>query len=140
MPAMPWASIAVGMGGIVAQAEQAAMDLRMEGLDPAVHDLGKAGGLGKVGDGDAGLVEGGAGAAGRDDLDAARPELAGEIDDAGLVENRDQRAPDGDAVGRREFCRGNGHWSPHGRGARGDRPIARFPPGQMRPGDGFRMA
>ena len=32
-----------GVAGVVAHAEQAAVDRRMQGLHPPVHDLGKAG-------------------------------------------------------------------------------------------------
>ena len=60
------------MLGIVAHAEQPAMHRRMQRLDAAVHDLGKAGELGDVAHGDAGLGDRLGRAAGRDQLDAGR--------------------------------------------------------------------
>ena len=47
-----------------------------------------------VGDGEAGLLQGARRPAGGEDLDAVRGERAGEIDDAGLVGDRDQRPAD----------------------------------------------
>ena len=44
-------------------------------------------------------------AAGRDDLDAQLGEAAGEVDDAGLVGDREQRAPDPDLPGRGDRLR-----------------------------------
>ena len=76
------------------------MDLRVERLHPPVQDLGEAGDVGDVADREPGLGEGARGAAGRDELDAELGERAGEVDEAGLVGNGDQRPPHRDAVGR----------------------------------------
>ena len=74
-----------GMRGIVADGEQAAMHRRMQGLDAAVHHLRKAGQVGDVEDGEAGLAQRFARAAGRNELDAVAGERAGELDNPGLV-------------------------------------------------------
>ena len=55
---------------VFAQEEQAAVHLRVQRFDPAIHHLGKAGELGDLAGGDAFLVEQRGGAAGGDDLDA----------------------------------------------------------------------
>ena len=55
--------------GIAADRQQAAMHLRMQRLQTAVHHFGEAGVLGDVLDGNAGRLERGRGAAGRQDLD-----------------------------------------------------------------------
>ena len=46
----------VGVFGLVAEGEQGAVDERVEGLDPPVHDLREAGDLGDVGDVEAGVA------------------------------------------------------------------------------------
>ena len=79
--------------GIVADRQQPAMDLRVQGLDPPVHHLGKAGEIGHVADRKPRLGERLARAAGGDELDAERGQGAGEIDEAGLVGNGNQRPP-----------------------------------------------
>ena len=76
---------------VLADREQAAMDLRMQGLDPPVHHLGKAGEIGDVADLKPRLDEGAMRAAGRDQLDAEGGEAACEIDEAGLVGDGNQR-------------------------------------------------
>ena len=63
-------------------AQQAAMDLRVQRLDAAAHDLGKAGVLGDFLDGDAVAVEQLGGAAGREDFDAAGAQFARKFYDA----------------------------------------------------------
>ncbi len=63
--------------GVAADGEQAAVHLGMQRLEAAVHHLGKAGVLGDVGDGDAGLLQGLGRAAGRQHLDAARRRARG---------------------------------------------------------------
>ena len=55
-----------GVLGVAADGEEAAVDLGVKGLDPAVHHLGEAGEGGDVGDGDAGVPQGLGGAAGRE--------------------------------------------------------------------------
>src|SRR5699024_7707142 len=79
--------------------EDAAVDAGVEGLHASVEDLGEAGDGLDLGDGDAGLVDGGGGRSGRDDLGAAVGQRTGQLDDPGLVEDGDQGAADGSAVG-----------------------------------------
>ena len=59
------------MGGVVAQRQQAAVDHRVQRLDPAVEHLGEAGQRGDVAHRQAGRAQRRRGAAGRDQLDAA---------------------------------------------------------------------
>ena len=73
--------------GTVAAREDAAVDLRVQRLDPAVHHLGKAGDVRDVGDRQPGLGDGLRRSAGRDELDAAGGEPAREVDQPGLVRN-----------------------------------------------------
>ena len=80
--------------GIAAHGEQPAMHLRMQRLQAAIHHLGKPGVLGDVLDRDAGLLQGDRRAAGRQDLDAGCGQRLAELDDAGLVGDRDQGAAD----------------------------------------------
>ena len=86
------------MGGLVADAEQAAVDRRVQRLDAAVHDLREAGDGADVGDGEARCLQGTPGAAGRDQLDFGRCQRLGEFDQAGLVEHGEKGAADGDLV------------------------------------------
>ena len=88
---MPCASMRGHVLGAVAAREQAAVDRRVQRLDAAVEHLRKAGVLGDLGDGEAGAGEQLRGAAGREQLDAERCQLARELDDAGLVGDGDQR-------------------------------------------------
>ncbi len=74
-------------------AENAAVNLGMQRLDAAIHDLGEPGDLGHVGHRQAGLPNRPGGTAGAEDLDIARCEFPGQIDDAGLVGNTEQGAP-----------------------------------------------
>ena len=90
------------MGRVGADRQQPAVHARVEGLDPPVHHLGEAGDLRDVDDGEPGGAQGRAGAAGREQLDAARLERAGEIDQTRLVGNGDQRSTDVDDI--------RGHW------------------------------
>ncbi len=86
-----------GDGGLVflvaANVEQAAVDLGMEGLDAAVEHLGKAGQIADVLDAEAGLAQCPRGAAGGDQLHAKAGQDAGKLDQAGLVGNAQQGAP-----------------------------------------------
>mgnify|MGYP007090151944 CR=1 FL=1 len=77
----------------VATGEQAAVDLGVQRLDAALHHLGEAGVLLNRDDGNAGLDENLGGAAGGDDLNTKllRQRLR-ELNHAGLVRNRNQRA------------------------------------------------
>jgi hypothetical protein len=82
------------MLGQVAPAEDAAMHLGMQGLDPAVEHFGKAGVVGDVGDGEAGVAQQLGGAAGGKQLDAELGQAAGKINRAALVGNADERLGD----------------------------------------------
>ena len=82
------------MGGLAADRQQAAVDARMQRLQPAVHHLGKSGQLGDVDDLEAGFRQRRGGAAGRDQLDPARFQRLAQFDEAGLVGNRDEGATD----------------------------------------------
>ena len=77
---------------VVAQRQQAAVDRRVQRLDPAVQHLGKAGQRGDVAHRQAGLAQRRARAAGRDQLDAAGGQPRGERDQAGLVGDGQQGA------------------------------------------------
>ena len=77
--------------GAVAAREQAAVDRRVQRLDAAVEHLREAGVLGDLGHRQAGAGEQLRGAAGREQLDAERRQLARELDDAGLVGDGNQR-------------------------------------------------
>ena len=78
--------------GIAANREQSAVHRGMQGLDAAVHHLGKAGQLGNVDDREPGLAQRLARAAGGDEFDAVAGESAGELDDPALVGNGDESA------------------------------------------------
>ena len=88
------------MAVIVADGEQAAVHLGMQGLHPAVHHLGKAGEVGDVDHLQPCVRKRLGGAAGGDELDAVPGERTGEIDEAALVGDRQQRAGDADAGAR----------------------------------------
>ena len=66
----------------------------MQGLDPAVQDLGRAGELADLDDRHLGLAQGRGRAAGGDQLDALGGEPAAELDQAGLVVHGQQGAAD----------------------------------------------
>ena len=68
-----------------APAQQAAVNFRMQGFDAAVHDFRKAGVLGHFLDGDAVTHQELRGAAGGQQLDAALPQFACELNDAGFI-------------------------------------------------------
>ncbi len=85
----------LGVARVVAQAEQRPVDLRVQGLHAPVQHLGEAGLLGDVLHGEARGPERLRGAAGRDQLDPARRERAGEVHEAGLVADGEERAADG---------------------------------------------
>ena len=76
--------------GIVVAAEDAAVDLRMEGFQPAVHHFGEAGVLGDVADGDALALQVFSGSAGAEDFHAGGDQSAGEIGQPQLVADADQ--------------------------------------------------
>jgi len=78
----------------VAHGEQAGVEARVQRLDAAVHDLGKAGeGLDRA-DVEVGRGELRRGAACRHELDAKPGEAAREVEDPALVGDREQRAAD----------------------------------------------
>ena len=68
------------------------MHRRMQGLDPAVHHFRKAGEIGNIEDGETGVAQRLARAAGRYELDAIAGEFAGEFDDAGFIGNGNEGA------------------------------------------------
>jgi hypothetical protein len=79
---------------VAAPGEQAAMDFGVQRLDPPIHHLREAGDVGDINYRDARFPEQLGGAAGRDDLDAARRKRSGELGEAGLVADGKQRAFD----------------------------------------------
>ena len=78
--------------GIVAPAEDAAVNLRMQGLQTAVHHLWKAGVLGDVADGNALGFQVFAGAAGAVDFNPCGSQTAGEVAQTEFVADADQGA------------------------------------------------
>jgi hypothetical protein len=77
---------------LAAPAEQAAVDARVQGLDPPVHDFRETGHLGHLLHGEPGLAQGAAGAAGGNEFDTQRGQTTGEIHHAGLVRHAEQGA------------------------------------------------
>ncbi|MNZ95960.1 hypothetical protein D3C78_1151350 [compost metagenome] len=97
-----------GHDGVIgtATAEDAAVDFRVQGLDPAVHHFSEAGVIGNFHRGNAIVLEQLEGAAGGQDLDAELLQLTGEFKDPGLVGDADQGAADrqaGSLVGHFRF-------------------------------------
>ena len=76
----------------VTATQDAAVDFRVQGLDPAVHHFREAGVVSDFNGLDALLAEQLVGAAGGEDFNALGAQLAGKIDDTGFVRNADQRA------------------------------------------------
>src|SRR5689334_19978001 len=74
----------------IAAGENAAVDVRVQRLHAAVHHLGKPGQVRHIRHREARFCQRARGAAGGDELEAARCESACEIDDAGLVGNAEQ--------------------------------------------------
>ena len=81
--------------GVVADVEDSAVDLGVEGFDAAVEHLGEAGEVGDVADGEAGFAEGFGGAAGGDEFDVVGGEGAGEVDEACFVGDGEEGSADG---------------------------------------------
>jgi hypothetical protein len=77
----------LGVFGIVADREQAAMDLGMQRLDPAIHHFREAGEVGHVGDLQARRSDRLGGTAGGDEVDAVSGQRAREFDQPGLIGN-----------------------------------------------------
>src|ERR1017187_8471381 len=82
------------MLGIFAAVQDAAVDFGMKSLDAAVEHFGKPCEFGDVFDGDAGIAQQFGGASGGDEFDAKRGELAGEIEQSGLVGDTENGALD----------------------------------------------
>jgi len=78
-----------------APSQQAAVDLRVQGLHPAVHHLGKAGVVGDLGHRHVVVGEQLGGAAGTENLHAAGVQFTGEVEDAGFVRDAEEGAGDG---------------------------------------------
>ncbi len=100
---------------VIAQREQPCVEAGVQGLDAPVHHLGEAG---EVLDGahrQPGCGELACGAAGRDELDAELGQSAGEVDDPGLLGDRQQRAahPHGSRRGALD-AGGGGRFRSHG--------------------------
>jgi hypothetical protein len=83
---------------VAADGEDARVELRMQRLDAAVHDLREAGEVVDRADVQTGVRQLGRGAAGGDDLDAELGETLGEVDDAALVGDREQCPADPDVL------------------------------------------
>lgn len=106
----------------VAATEDTAMHLRVQGLHPTVHHFREAGVVGHFHGRDAVVPEQLVGAAGGKDFHAEGDQLTGEVDDAGLVGNADQRAADGQAGGLVGHCKGPEGWLPAAGAGRDARP------------------
>ncbi len=78
-----------------AAAQQSAVNLRMQRLDAAIHDLGKSRVARYLADWKAALREQARGASGGQDLHLARRQCARELDQTALVGYRQQRPRDG---------------------------------------------
>merc|ERR1719253_873671 len=83
---------------VAAASEEAAVDLRVEGLDAAVQDLWRASVVCDILHGAADLPELGCGAARGEHVDALLREELAKLLDASLVEDRDQGSLDLDLV------------------------------------------
>ncbi len=89
------------MRGVVAPCQQAAVHAGMQRLDPAVEDLGKAGQIRHLAHGQPLGPQQPRRTAGRDQLDPQPRQPPRQIDQTGLVRDRDQRAAGGGGVGHR---------------------------------------
>ena len=78
---------------MIAARQDAAVDLRMQRLDAAVHHFGKAGDVADVDDRQARIGQRLGGAAGRHQLEAARDQALPERNQAGFVGNTQNRTP-----------------------------------------------
>ena len=86
------------MFGIVADGEETAMDLGMQGLDPPVHHLRKAGEVRYVAHVEARVAQRPGGAAGGNEVHPLRGEHVAKRDEPRLVRNRKKGAPDLDLI------------------------------------------
>ena len=78
------------VGGVGRVGEDAAVHLGVQRDHPVPEDRVEPGELGQVGHRQAGVAQGGRGAARRHQVDPEAGQLAGELDDAGLVVDREQ--------------------------------------------------
>ncbi len=84
---MPCAGNRREVVGPVPAGQDAGVDRRVEGLDPAVHHLGEPGHVRDVDDRQPGGGEGLGGPAGGDQLDPQGGQAAAEVDEPGLIGN-----------------------------------------------------
>ncbi len=84
---------------IVAQGQQAAMDNRVQGLDPAIHHLGKAGDLGHILDGKARRAQRLGGSTCAEQLDPVACQRRGKLHQSGFVGYGKKRAAQRGKVG-----------------------------------------
>ena len=85
----------LGVVGLIAQREQPTMHLGMQRFHPPIHHFGKARDFGNVGDFQPRIAQRLRRTTGGDQHHAMAIQPLGEVDQAGLVENRKQRAADG---------------------------------------------
>ena len=90
------------MLGIFTNGEEPAMHLGMQGLEPSIHHLRKAGQLRHIGDLEARLLQRLGGAARRDERDAAHRERARQGDEPRLVRDRKEGARHAPKIGGHE--------------------------------------
>ena len=88
------------MRRIGADREQSAVDAGMQRLDPPVHHFGKSGDLRDVDHRQPGVAERRRRPACGQEFDVPTRQRFGEVDEAGLVGNRDQRPSDPDDICR----------------------------------------
>ena len=87
--------------------EQAAVDFRMQGFHPSVHDFRKAGDSADIGDGQTGVAQGLGGTAGGQQLHAMGDQRFSQRQQAGFIGHRQQGAADGMAgCGHRSLRKG----------------------------------
>ena len=84
-----------GVIGVGANGENAAVNLGVEGLEPAVEHFGEARNFGNVSDGQSGLAQKPRRAAGGDDFRAERNQRAGKLNDSFFISdtNEDTHLP-----------------------------------------------
>ncbi len=80
--------------GVAADVQDAAVDLGVQGLHPAVEHLGEAGEVGDIAHGQAGVAQGLGRTSCRHEVHAMGGERLGEADEAGLVGDGEQGAAD----------------------------------------------
>ena len=98
-----------GMGGGIADPQQAAVHHGVERLDPAVHHFRKAGQVGDIAHRQPGLVDRSAGAAGGDQLDPQVVKGAGDVLQPRLVRQGDQGTDRANSIRGGRKVRGGGH-------------------------------